>query len=155
MTDPTSQPDQTNALDVVDEALTWYHAAARRARRRYQGCEVAILVAGALAPASAVVTTDRRAPALLGTVVVVLMGLRSVFRWHENWQRFTQAGIEIKAARWLFQHQVPPYDGENRAAMLVQTIADTQTEETGAWIRLRRSVDVGQSALTQPAAEVR
>ncbi len=86
-------------------------------------------------------TSDRRVPALIGTAVVILVGIRSVFRWHEDWQRFTQACTRLTTARWLHQHQVPPYDGDDRDVLLVQAVADIQADETGSWIELRRTVD--------------
>ena len=54
--------------------------------------EIILLVVAAAVPTSAVVVPHNSpVPAILGAVVVVLSGLRSLFHWQDNYVRFSGA----------------------------------------------------------------
>src|SRR4051794_19936378 len=97
-TPPTSADPATTdrgvgyAIDLANDSYDWYKKAAIRSRKLYKTLEVALLVTSAAVPTSAVLFVDNSAiPAVLGAVVVVLAGLRSIYHWQENYLRFSQA----------------------------------------------------------------
>ena len=96
-----------------------------------------LLVFAALVPVSAVVT-EPWVTALIGAIVVVLTGLRSIFSWQEDWLRFTEAWQQLQFARTLYVNRLPPYDDDaTRAARLIARVQDIQSAETRGWLSLR------------------
>jgi Protein of unknown function (DUF4231) len=105
-TDPTSY-----AMHIADASFAWYRTAAIRARRLYRSAEISVIVVSALVPLSAVVLPGNTiVAAALGSAVVVITGLRSVFHWHENYLRFSHAREAVEAERRRFRTGVKPYD---------------------------------------------
>jgi hypothetical protein len=125
------------ALLALERSKRWYAKNAWQARRLHYASEVSLLVVAALVPVSAVFTADRRVPAALGAVLVILTGFRSLFRWRDNWVRFTQASVELETARQLYLVGAAPYDGEDRDAVLVQRVREIEATETRGWVETR------------------
>lgn len=125
-------------IETVDKSYRWYATHAWRGRVGYWGSESALLVVAASIPAAAAFTSDRRVPALLGAVVVVLTGLRPIFRWREDWLRFTQACNQLLTERDLYTARADEYAGDDRDVRLIRRIRDIETAETAGWVNLRR-----------------
>jgi hypothetical protein len=124
-------------LEMLDAQYVWYRSRAARAGKLYKALEVALLVFAALVPVSAVVT-ESWVTALLGAIVVVLTGLRSIFSWHDDWLRFTEAWQQLAFARMLYVNEMPPYaDPATRTASLVSRVQEIQAAETRGWLALR------------------
>jgi Protein of unknown function (DUF4231) len=134
---PPSGDPADDPLKYLDEKYAWYRSHAVRARQRYQVLEVTVLVFAAMVPVSAVVT-EPWVTALLGGVVVVLTGLRSIFSWQEDWLRFTEAWQQLQFARTLYVNRLPPYDDDaTRVSRIVVRVQEVQAAETRGWLALR------------------
>ena len=132
----TTPPDD-DPLAILDQQYTWYRGHAVSAGMRFKVLEIALLVVAALIPVSTVVT-DRWVTAVLGAVVVVLTGLRSIFTWQDDWLRFTEAWQQLQFARTRYVHGLAPYDDPaTRDATLVQRVQEIQAAETRGWLSLR------------------
>jgi hypothetical protein len=132
-----STPPDDDPLALLDQQYTWYRGHAVSAGVRYKVLEITLLVVAALVPVSTVVT-DRWVTALLGAIVVVLTGLRSIFSWQDDWLRFTEAWQQLQFARTRYVHGLPPYDDAGtRVAKLVQRVQAIQAAETRGWLSLR------------------
>ena len=83
-------------LEVVNQSFDWYRKHAKRASRFYFAAEVAVLVVGAAIHTPVVFTNGVRFLALSGAVVVIITGLRTVFRWRDDWLRYTDACLRLK-----------------------------------------------------------
>ena len=131
----TMPPD--DPLELLELRYAWYRSHAVSAGMRFKLLEIALLVAAALIPVTTVVT-ERWVTALLGAVVVVLTGLRSIFTWQEDWLRFTEAWQQLEFARTRYVHGLQPYDDPaTRDALLVQRVQEIQASETRGWLSLR------------------
>jgi len=139
VTEPKSGSEY--AVSVADASYQWYRAASIRARRLYRGSELAVIVISALIPLSAVVIVNNVAIlALLGSIVVVITGLRSVFHWHENYLRFSRAREAVEAERRKYRIGVEPYSTvAERDMNLVQAVTRIEQEEMGNWLQLAES----------------
>lgn len=136
MTDETEPPSY--AMRIADGSFAWYRTAAIRARRLYRSAEISVIVVSALVPLSAVVLPGNTiVTAALGSAVVVITGLRSVFHWHENYLRFSRAREAVEAERRRFRTGVKPYDDHRtREAALTEAITRIEQEETGHWLKV-------------------
>ena len=132
-----TMPPDDDPLEILERQYAWYRAHAVSAGMRYKVLEIAQLMAAALVPVSTVVS-DRWVTALLGAVVVVLTGLRSIFTWQDDWMRFTEAWQQLQFARTRYVHGLPPYDDpDTRDATLVQRVQEVQASESRGWLSLR------------------
>jgi hypothetical protein len=130
--DPADDP-----LALLDAQYTWYRSHAVRAGQRHKVLEVTLLVFAALVPVSAVVT-EPWVTALIGAIVVVLTGMRSIFSWQEDWLRFTEAWQQLQFARTLYVNRLPPYDDDaTRVTRIVNRVQEVQAAETSGWLALR------------------
>jgi hypothetical protein len=137
-------------LELLDREYTWYRSHAVSAGRRYKVLEVLVLAFAALVPVSAVVA-ESWVTALLGAVVVVLTGVRSIFSWQEDWLRFTEAWQQLQFARTLYVNELAPYDdAATRVGLLVRRVQEIQAAETRGWLSLRADDSRGQASQIVP-----
>ena len=135
-----------SALDYLNESAGWYTRAAGRARVLFFATETLVLVVAAAIPVAAAFSGDRRTPAILGAVVVVITGLRSVFRWRDSWTRFTGAFLELETARQLYLAGAAPYASDDRDVRLMERVLQIRTAETLGWIAMRSRDDASEKA---------
>ncbi|KUN39976.1 hypothetical protein AQJ30_08425 [Streptomyces longwoodensis] len=131
-------PGPDYALDLANRSYAWYRRAAMKARRYYRITEILQLLVSAAIPVSAVLAPgEARVPALLGGVVVVLTGLRSVFHWQDDYLRFSQAREAVEAERRLYRTGAAPYDDEaTRERALAAAVTRIEQGEMSAWAQL-------------------
>jgi hypothetical protein len=123
------------ALDLADQSYDWYRYAAIKARRFYRLSETIQILTSTAIPVSAVImTTNTVVPAVLGATTVVVTGLRSVFHWHDDYLRFSEAREAVEAERRLFLTGSPPYDeADMREKNLATAITKIEQREMLAW----------------------
>ena len=126
------------AMSIADASYDWYRTHATKARLLYKGSESALLVMAAAIPVTAAVSPgDAVAPAVLGGLVVVLTGLRTVFHWQENYLRFSAAREAVDHQRRLYLTGSVPYDDATRRdQVLVARVSEIEQVETGQWIKV-------------------
>jgi hypothetical protein len=141
---PPESSEDYSAAKTYPYVRERYIQAAKKARRAYHVSETLLLVIAATIPASAVFTKDVRVPAVLGGLVVVITGLRSIFGWRDNWLRYSEAIGQLEIERVRYQYQVGPYSLGNADALLAETVKEIELSETQGWVRLRRAVQEGR-----------
>jgi hypothetical protein len=157
MTDSVAAPavsenDDVSAARVYQVTYARYKSYAAQARLSYQISETLLIVCAAAIPASVAFTDDSRVPAVLGALVVVFGGLRTLFRWHDNWIRYIETVVQLEAEWARFRHRLGDYARPDREATFVQAVKQLELAETQGWMSLRRSaeetreVTAGQSA---------
>ena len=126
------------AYAEAQRVFHWYARNARQSRIRFQVSELVLLIAAAGVPVAGILTPgDARPAAIIGAAVVVLTGFRSVFRWYDNWTRFSGACAAIKIELRLYEAGVDPYgDPASRDELLLRKINSTELAETARWMVL-------------------
>jgi hypothetical protein len=137
MTD-SKEDSKTYAEELTDSSYNWYKSAAMRARRFHRTTEVAVIVTSAMIPISAVVLPGNSViPALLGSVIVILTGLRASFHWQEDYVRFSRAREAVEAERRLYRTGAAPYtDLATREQALVSAITSIERDEMKSWVEI-------------------
>jgi hypothetical protein len=137
MSDDQHDPT-TYAPGLAQAAYDWYQVHANRARVLHWTSEVTVLVVAAAIPVAAVISPDDAlAPAILGAVLVVLTGLRTIFHWHENYIRFAASRERIKAEQRAYRVRAAPYDDLfTRDQVLVAAISRIEGEDLGEWVEI-------------------
>lgn len=141
------------ALRVANGSYDWYHRAALRARRFFRITETLVLLVSAAIPVSAVLAAgNAEVPAVLGGIVVVITGLRSVFHWQDDYLRFSEAREAVEAERRLYYTGAEPYaDPGTRDQVLTASITRIEQREMGSWAQLASTrTDTTGTAALQP-----
>jgi hypothetical protein len=136
---PRSLPaDQDYAMSIADGSYAWYQAAAIRNRRMYRISESTVLVVSAAIPVAATIAPHNAiTPAVLGSFVVILSGLRAVFHWQENYLRFSGAREAVEAERRLYYTGAAPYDNaDTREQQLASSISRIEQTEMWGWQKI-------------------
>ena len=126
------------AMSIANGSYNWYRTAAIRSRRWYRLSETSVLVVSAAIPATAAIGPHNAiAPAVLGSVVVILSGLRAIFHWQDNYLRFSSAREAVEAERRLYNTGAEPYDeAETRDQVLATAISRIEQAEMGGWLKV-------------------
>ncbi|MFD1541889.1 DUF4231 domain-containing protein [Nonomuraea guangzhouensis] len=140
-------PGTGYALGLADSSYEWYRRAAIKARSYFRLSETLQLLISATIPVVAVlVPGDARVPAVLGAVLMVLTGLRSVFHWHDDYIRFSIARETVEAERRLYlTRSVPYHDDSTRDQRLASMITMIERQEMDAWTKIASPVSESKS----------
>ena len=143
-----AMPAPSPASRVCDDLIAWYGTHAARARDRYRILEMALLIVGASISVAALAWPGNGVPAaVLGSIVVVLTGLRQVFHWQENYVRFTRVWQTLKQERRRYDVGEPPYnDPALRDRKLMDVVNTVEAQDTQGWAQLTESKGRGQSS---------
>jgi hypothetical protein len=136
---PSAEESATGyALGLADDSYAWYRGAAIKARRYFRLSEILQLLISTIIPVIAVLFPgDARGPAVLGAVLVVVTGLRSIFHWHDDYIRFSQAREAVEAERRLYITQSKPYDNpDTRDGLLASKITSIERQEMDTWTKI-------------------
>jgi hypothetical protein len=132
------QQEPSYALGIANNSYRWYRNAAIRARRSHRMSAVAIQAIAASIPAVAAISPrSATIPAILGAVIVVLSSLRSIYRWQENYLRFSGAREAVEAERRLYYTNTTPYnDALTKDQTLASRVTKIEQEEMAGWIKV-------------------
>jgi hypothetical protein len=136
LADVSSNP--AYAMSIADGSYDWYRAHAIRSRRAYRISETAVLIVSAAIPATAAVAPHSAIiPAILGAVAVILLGLRAVFHWQDNYLRFSGAREAVEAERRLYYTAAKPYnDVVTRDQILTASVSRIEQQEMSGWVKV-------------------
>ena len=145
---PPVPPDHDPHLAYARTEREWYAKHAPRARLGYQLLEIVVITLGASVPVAAALDAHVGVTAVLGAAVVVATGVRSVFRWQENWIGFIDAQIQLDDEITLYALGDAPYGDTDRGERLARAVQAVKRQETERW-RARRNA-AGRSAPSSP-----
>jgi hypothetical protein len=131
-----------------------YQRTSWSARRRHSVVEVSSLVVSATIPALAAFALDARLVAAVGSLAVLVNGLRALGGFKENWTSRTRARYAIEREIALFAVHHGKYAEPGAAVALVEAVEEICATEREGWVALRLSYG-GHSdkpAATSPAS---
>ncbi|WP_430786544.1 DUF4231 domain-containing protein [Actinoplanes sp. G11-F43] len=134
----SEQHDNGYARNIADASFEWYQRAATKSRKLHQGTAASIQIVAAAIPVAAVLSPQSAlVPAVLGAVIVILTGLRSIFDWQENYIRFSGAREAVEAERRRYLTGAEPYaDPSARDQKLVAAVTRIEQQEMKAWFKV-------------------
>ncbi|WP_211766362.1 DUF4231 domain-containing protein [Kutzneria sp. CA-103260] len=114
-----------------------YQKSSRAARRLHSLIEAASLVVTATIPALAVFAPDARLVAAVGSLAVLVNGLRALGGFKENWTSRTRARYAIEREIALFAVHHGRYGEPGAAVALVEAVEQICATEREGWAALR------------------
>ncbi|MEV0594976.1 DUF4231 domain-containing protein [Nonomuraea cavernae] len=138
LSSPSSDETFAYALEIANNSYAWYRRAAIKARRFYRISETAQLFVSASIPIVALlVPGDATVPAMLGAFLVILTGMKSIFRWHDDYLRFSAAREAVEAERRLYITGGSPYDDPStKDALLSSAVTRIERQEMVSWTKI-------------------
>lgn len=134
----------------VWDRLEWYERNADYQRKAFYTAEVAVIVLSAGIPVATALHAPAAFAAVLGSLVVVVGGVRHVWRWGENWIRSSRALVDLQSEVVRWSTSADPYQTDNATAALVIRTEAIVAGETAGWSHALQSSH-GPAALRQPA----
>ena len=130
-------PDPSPTIDRLNWSIQWHTLASRQAMRWYNSLKVAQISAAAAIPV--LTATGGNSPgvkwliASLGALVVILEGIQQLKKYGQNGLLWAQGKEALKREYYLYQAQVPPYDGSNPLQSLAKRVEQIIGKEVGNW----------------------
>ncbi len=118
------------------------------ARRRHSVVEMSSLVVTATIPVLAAFAVDARLIAAVGSLAVLINGVRALGGYKENWTSRTRARYAIEKEIALFAAHHGNYATSGAAAVLVETVEEICAGERDGWVALRLSYGSSRAAKT-------
>jgi len=131
--------------------LEHYTRLSWQARRRHSIVEVMGLVVAASIPVLAAFAVDSRLIAILGSLAVLIAGIRTLGGYKENWTSRTRARYAIEKEVALFAAHHGRYTEPGAAALLVEAVEDICARERDGWVALRLSYEAS-AVVPKPAS---
>ncbi|GAB3910366.1 hypothetical protein GCM10029964_114050 [Kibdelosporangium lantanae] len=129
-----------------------YRRIAWLARRRHSIIEVSGLVVSAAIPALAAFALDARLIAAVGSLAVLVNGLRALGGYKESWTSRTAARYAIEREIALFAVHHGEYANPRAGVALVEAVEEICARERDGWVALRMAYG-GSSQEPRSAAQ--
>ena len=141
--DPWKEPDP--ALALADQQLDWYSRQCDISRRAYLAGEVLLLLVAAATTLAAALQAHPWVTASLAAASLVLVGVRRVFDWHEDWLAFAAAWMELRSA--INSYRLLPEDQRDERVRreLVDKVNAVAATEISRWSVRRHHLADGMS----------
>lgn len=131
------------ARQHCDAMIRYARGKADKNKRRSRVATAGLLVATSAIPV-AVIVSDRTSPfwvgkvlvAVLAAVAAVLGGWVRIERPHERWSLYRGYQRRLEAERIRHEHQVGPYEGEDRDERFAEFVAQHQAKLHDDWAGL-------------------
>ncbi len=126
------------ALAIAQQERDWYGRARDRARLAYRISEITLLLCTAGTTVAAGLRASSWLTASLAGISLVLIGLRRLFDWNEEWIAKTAVWSALRVA--VDDYQLIP-EAERDAACrrrLLDRVHEVVGTETGSWASRRR-----------------
>ena len=143
--DDVRGPDGQPVPPSVLAELYRYRKSSWSARRRHSAVELAGLAAAAAIPVLAAFAVDSRLLAVVGSVVVLINGVRALGAYKENWTSRTRARYAIEKEIALFAVHHGRYAGPDATTELVEAVEDICAKERDGWVALRLSYNATEA----------
>ena len=134
--DPIANPQ--NYIDTrLKGQLDWYRTKAAKAKRRFTVlASVQFGMTAAVPVLNAIGAHDPRfiyLASFCAAVAAVSMGFLALGSHQQNWLRYRQAASSLETIFWLFTNGAAPFNGPDRARLLVERAEDVMAQESGQW----------------------
>ncbi|MBB4893521.1 hypothetical protein FHS39_002552 [Streptomyces olivoverticillatus] len=119
--------------DAVKENIGFYYCRIELNKYGYYVSEVLVLAVSASIPVASAAGASSLVSGTLGGTIVLLSGIRLIFRWRENWVRSATTYVAIERELMEWRYKRPPYDGLDASGQLVDRVTQLVQLETSAW----------------------
>lgn len=118
----------------LESQIAWYDEKSGEGQRWYKRMKLAVLVAAASVPVAASLDAPIWVPGALGSLVVVLEGVQSLYQHQEHWITYRSTCEALRHERYLFLASAAHYStAVNPMALLAERIEGLVSQEHAKW----------------------
>ena len=123
----------------LEDQLNWYEAKSAINKKKYQRCQMLLLIFAGLITLSALIDNDGPygrwliAVPVLGALIALITGLVRIYKFQENWTAYRTAAELLKFEKFMYLTKTKPYDGDNAFQVLVQRVEGLISKENSQW----------------------
>jgi hypothetical protein len=129
---PTLRDSPAEQLAV--RRFGWYARQARRSRLAYWSLSLVQLGAAVVIASSAAFDSPRWTIAILGALIALAEGVRSLFRVQEGYLACRVAAEQLRNEAWLFAQRAGDYaDKTDPQALLAERVVEISARENASW----------------------
>ena len=124
--------------DRLDPQITWYDEKSTTNKRLHITCRILEIVCAATIPFLAGFAKNGGmcfpiAIGLLGVVIVICVGIASLFQFQEHWIKYRTTAESLKKEKYLYLTNSEPYDTKTPLPILVQRTESLVSQENTNW----------------------
>ena len=138
--------DESPTHARLADQLGWYETNAKSNQLWFKSLKIAQIVVAAAIPSAAALGASVGVAAVLGSVVVVLEGIQSLFGFQTNWTTYRKTAEALKREQYLYLAQAAQYAGDDREKVLAVIVESRLSDETTRWA----ATQTGPAEVTQP-----
>lgn len=128
---------ETYLEERLNKQLAWYSKKSTYNRKCFERLRVLeIIAAGSipfLAGMSKSIDYSEWIIGFLGLLIVISVGLISLYKYQENWIQYRSTAETLKHEKYLFLNNCAPYDSEDAFKLLVSRIEGIISKENSSW----------------------
>lgn len=128
--------------DRVNDQIAWYDRKSGANKKGFLWLQVLTLLASAAIPVLSIGSERllvRVLVAVLGSLIVVIAGIVSLWQCREHWIEYRTTAESLKNEKYLFLTRTGPYTGEDAFAVFVEHIESILNRQNTAWQQRLRS----------------
>jgi Protein of unknown function (DUF4231) len=133
MADDPDPAHRSATQERLADQLGWYETNAKSNQLWFKSFKVAQIVVAAAIPSAAALGASVGVAAVLGSVVVVLEGVQSLFGFQTNWTTYRKTAEALKREQYLYLAQAAQYAGDDREKVLAVIVESLISDETTRW----------------------
>ena len=129
--------EQQYLTERLEHQQKWYDSESQYNQRWYKRLRIIEIVCAALIPLLSglshigwIITIPT---GLLGVSVATCIGIKSLYKFHENWIQYRTTSEQLKHEKFLYQTQAGPYNSINRFEILVLRVESLISRENSDW----------------------
>ncbi|GAA5029221.1 DUF4231 domain-containing protein [Actinopolymorpha pittospori] len=122
------------AEQMATRRFGWYARQARLARLAYWSLSLVQLAAAVVIASSAAFDSPRWTIAILGALIALAEGVRSLFRVQEGYLAYRVAAERLRNEAWLFAQRAGDYAGAaDPHGLLAERVVEVSSHENATW----------------------
>lgn len=117
------------SADRVDDQINWYSEKATENKSRFHNLQIIIIIIAAAIPVINVIDfaplETRIVSSIMGAVVVAIMGIIQLKKYHENWIMYRSTEEVLKKEKYKFENNAGEYSGlkdDEKLKLLVENV---------------------------------
>ena len=129
-----------SGYERLEDQIAWYDRKSIWHQAQYKILKIISMVAAALVPLTAAVTTWPFIPGALGVVVVIVEGLQQMNQHHRYWVQFRQTCEQLRREKFLYMGRTGSYNLPEAKAfrLLVENVEALVSDDNASWMQGRR-----------------
>ena len=140
----------------LEDQIAWFDRKSSYHQAWYRRLKVLSVAAAALVPLASGFEGYAPLAGVLGVAVVVVEGIQHINQHHENWIRYRATCEGLRHEKYLYLAGAGHYEGqsdEEAFRHLAARVESVLSQESDAWLQLRRNLDEKPEKQPQPASD--